>query len=98
MILILPSRRTTQALYALYYICTIIFSVTENRHKFQALRFLIFFFQVFIMKVIRGTSLQKSRVLQETAAAIQQIVLLPVSPGCCCQQQLHSLEGMINEK
>lgn len=50
------------------------------------------------MEVILGTSLQKSRVLQETAAAIQQIILLPVSPGRCFQQQLHSLEGMINEK
>lgn len=48
--------------------------MTEKRHKFQSLRFLTFF-PVFVIKVILDT-LQKSRVLQEDAAAVQQISTL----------------------
>lgn len=46
--------------------------MTEKRHKFQPLRFLTFF-PVFVIKVNLDTSLQKPRVLQEDAAAVQQI-------------------------
>lgn len=40
---------------------------------------------VFVINVIFNTFLWESRVLQE--AAVQQIVLLPVPPGCCFQQE-----------